>query len=72
MLCTTALLLISTHVNCEVVAYNALPVTMACQSEGFDFASLPILDEAILLEGLRNRYERDVIYVCKLMVYYDY
>lgn len=36
---------------------------MACQSEGFDFASLPILDEAILLEGLRQRYDRDNIYV---------
>lgn len=36
---------------------------MACQSEAFDFSSLPILDEGVLLEGLRHRYERDNIYV---------
>ena len=45
---------------------------MACQSENFDFAALPILDEGILLEGLRQRYNEDYIYVshnavmCKL------
>ena len=37
--------------------------SMASQAEGYDFASLPILDEGILLEGLRHRYERDSIYV---------
>ncbi|XP_065898234.1 myosin-IIIa-like isoform X2 [Dysidea avara] len=35
---------------------------MACQSENFDFAALPILDEGILLEGLRQRYNEDYIY----------
>ena len=36
---------------------------MASQSESFDFAALPILDEGILLEGLRQRYNEDYIYV---------
>ena len=43
---------------------------MAGQTEGYDFASLPILDEGILLEGLRHRYERDSIYVSILCARY--
>jgi len=62
--------LVAYHFSCNNSCSLEL-VPMACQSEGFDFASLPILDEGVLLEGLRHRYERDSIYVSNELSFSD-